>query len=142
MQRLAPIVGDLLDLEPLAVEDDLGRAFLGLDVERRCTRHPLGGEVRVEVERDMGHPGDFGPGEGLVVAGVVAGEDGRDLALAIRLRLLLVGCPGGAGGEQGEGGKEQMAHGSLQSSARARPKGLSGGRFQVTKMADLESAIR
>ena len=101
---LAVAVGDRLDLQPLAVEDDLLGVGLALDVERRRAADPLGVEIDPEVERDMMDPRFLRPGVAGGVDGIGAGQDRRD---AGALGGLLVG---GGGDDVGAfaGGKQQQ----------------------------------
>jgi len=76
-QRAALPVLHRLDFQALRVEDDLLRARSRLDVERRRPAHPPRLEIGVEIERDMGDAGDFGPGEALRIPSIRPGQDRR-----------------------------------------------------------------
>ena len=79
LERLARAVGDALDLKTLVVEDDFPGIRLGLDVERRGSADPLGGEIDAEVERDVRDPRFQRPGIAMDVDRVRRVEDWRDL---------------------------------------------------------------
>ena len=110
LKRRARAVGDRLDLQPLAVEHDLSRALGRLDVENRRPRHPFRLEVRVEVERDMGHPRHLRPGEAAGVARILAGQHRRHLARPRGRLLVPPAFRHRAGVEDHRGGEGKQAH--------------------------------
>ena len=108
-QGAAARAGNRLDLQPLAVEDDLLRSRRRLDVERRRAGHAPRLEIGGEVERDMGDPRDLRAGIGLDVARVRSGQDRRDGG-----GRAAAGRGGGhAGGNAERGEEKQETHGDL-----------------------------
>ena len=106
-KRAASTIGNLLDLQPVAVEDDLLRAGRGEDGQFGRSADALGIEIERKVERDMRHACDLRLRIGQRIDRFGGRKDGRNHAIGPNCRRDRRGFhrgAGGAGQKQGERG--------------------------------------
>ncbi len=111
MQRRAVGGGDLLDLQPLVVEDDALGVGLCFNVERRGSADPLGVEIDAQVEREMGHPRLERLGITVDIDRICCVEDRRDGRRGSGIRLGRGRFDLTGGQQQRRGGGNHSQHG-------------------------------